>query len=210
MQRVWSMKLKDFAKLVGLSSTTVSRALGGYPEVNEKTRKRIMEAALKHGYVPNAHAKSLSTGASNTIACVIPVTDQNEIMNPIFGEFMAGVCGYCGKNGFEVSLKIVPDDDQITAYRAIRSRADIGGIIIQSPRHLDDRIPMLAKVGLPFVVHGRSSGVDQPGRVATDAGLALDHGGGHHRRGGQRGDDAGRVVALYPCYQLFCPGGPIR
>ena len=44
------MKLKDFAKLVGMSATTVSRALNGHPEVNEATRARLVAAARQHGY----------------------------------------------------------------------------------------------------------------------------------------------------------------
>jgi len=40
------MKLREFAKQLGLSATTVSRALSGYPEVAESTRKRVMDEAL--------------------------------------------------------------------------------------------------------------------------------------------------------------------
>ncbi|MBB4407451.1 transcriptional regulator with XRE-family HTH domain [Agrobacterium tumefaciens] len=61
------MKLKEFAEKVGLSPTTVSRALGGYPEVREETRQRVMEAALKYGYRPNANAVRLATGRAGAI-----------------------------------------------------------------------------------------------------------------------------------------------
>jgi LacI family transcriptional regulator len=42
------MKLKDFAQHIGLSPTTVSRALSGYPEVSEATRTRVAEEAARH------------------------------------------------------------------------------------------------------------------------------------------------------------------
>ena len=44
------MKLKEFAEHIGLSPTTVSRALGGYPEVNAETRARVIEEAARQGY----------------------------------------------------------------------------------------------------------------------------------------------------------------
>ena len=53
------MKLKEFAKQVGLSPTTVSRALSGYPEVSETTRARVEEAAARPGYSPNVNAVRL-------------------------------------------------------------------------------------------------------------------------------------------------------
>ena len=50
------MKLKEFAEHIGLSPTTVSRALGGYPEVNAETRARVIEEAARLGYRPNINA----------------------------------------------------------------------------------------------------------------------------------------------------------
>ena len=58
------MNLKELSSLLGLSPTTVSRALNGYPEVSEATRKRVMEAAVKHNYSPDTRAKRLATGRS--------------------------------------------------------------------------------------------------------------------------------------------------
>ena len=44
------MNLKQLSDVLGLSPTTVSRALNGYPEVNAKTRSRVLDAARRHGY----------------------------------------------------------------------------------------------------------------------------------------------------------------
>ena len=52
------MKLKDLAGELGLSQTTVSRALNGYPEVSEATRQRVLEAARRFDYRPHASANS--------------------------------------------------------------------------------------------------------------------------------------------------------
>lgn len=58
------MNLKQLSHMLSLSQTTVSRALNGYPEVNEETRRRVMDAAKRHGYRPNPSARRLATGKS--------------------------------------------------------------------------------------------------------------------------------------------------
>lgn len=156
------MKLKDFAKLVGMSPTTVSRALNGHPEVNEATRARLVAAARQHGYQPNAHARTLAMGHPDTIGCVIPIGGQNEIVNPIYADFLAGVGEECARRRFEINLTVVPHDDQPAAYRALASKGLIGGVIVQFPRHDDPRPALLDRIGLPYVVHGRATGHQGP------------------------------------------------
>ena len=51
------MNLKQLSHMLSLSQTTVSRALNGYPEVSEETRRRVMDAAKRHGYRPNPSAR---------------------------------------------------------------------------------------------------------------------------------------------------------
>ncbi len=84
------MNLKELAEKLGLSQTTVSRALNDYPEVNEETRARIKKAAIDNFYRPNTRAKSLATGLSMTIGHLIPVSTKHEIVNPVFADFIAG------------------------------------------------------------------------------------------------------------------------
>jgi DNA-binding LacI/PurR family transcriptional regulator len=57
----------DIAKHLGISHTTVSRALNGSPKVKEVTRKKIIDAANNLGYVPNQNARGLSQGRTYTI-----------------------------------------------------------------------------------------------------------------------------------------------
>ena len=61
------MNLKEFARHLGLSQTTVSRALDNYPEVSEQTRARVREAADRLGYRPNRAARRMATGRSGML-----------------------------------------------------------------------------------------------------------------------------------------------
>lgn len=156
------MNLKDLARLLELSPTTVSRALNGYPEVNAATRERVEAAARAHNYRPNTQAKRLATGRAMAIGHVIPISTQHEIVNPVFADFIAGAGEIYSRAGYDMVLSIVPDTEQERAYREIRSKGNVDGVIVHGPRAGDGRIALLEELGLPFVVHGRASGVRRP------------------------------------------------
>ncbi len=156
------MNLKELSEILGLSQTTVSRALNGYPEVAEATRLRVLSAAAKYNYRPSASARSLATGRTNAIAHVIPVSTQHEIVNPIFADFIAGASeAYLG-HGYDMVISVVSDADEARAYREIAARGSVDGFIVHSPRTADPRIGLLNEIGLPFVVHGRVSQAEHP------------------------------------------------
>lgn len=156
------MNLKELATKLGLSPTTVSRALNGYPEVNEATRARVMAAAKRHNYRPNTRAIRLATGRAMAVGHVIPVATRHEIVNPVFADFIAGAGETYSRNGYDMVLSVVPDDAEEDAYRDLRSRGAVDGVILHAPRMDDPRIPLLHDIGLPFVVHGRATGASLP------------------------------------------------
>lgn len=157
------MNLKELSQNLGLSQTTVSRALNGYPEVNEATRTRVQLAARKFNYLPNTRAKGLATGRALAIGHVIPVTSKHEMVNPIFGDFIAGAGEIYARNGYEMILSILDDGaKEEDVYRSLQARRAVDGVVVHGPRMNDPRIPLLQKIGLPFVVHGRASGMNQP------------------------------------------------
>lgn len=155
------MNLKELAGILGLSQTTVSRALNGYPEVSEETRERVRLAAQRHNYRPNHRAKSLATGRAMAIGHVIPISTKHEMVNPIFGDFIAGAGETYVKQGYEMVLTVVEDNKEDEAYRQIKSRGNVDGVVVHGPTLNDPRIALLNEIGLPFVVHGRSSGSNQ-------------------------------------------------
>lgn len=156
------MNLKELATKLGLSPTTVSRALNGYPEVNEATRERVMAAAKRHNYRPNTRAIRLATGRALAIGHVIPLATRHEIMNPIFADFIAGAGETYSRNGYDMLLSVVPDEAEEQAYRDLKSRGSADGVILHAPRMNDPRIPLMHEIGIPFVVHGRATDTTVP------------------------------------------------
>lgn len=151
------MNLKELARILGLSQTTVSRALNGYPEVNEATRLRVERAAQQHDYRPNTRAKGLATGRSMAIGHIIPISTKHEIVNPVFADFIAGAGEAYSRKSYDMLLSVVQDADEDRIYREFSAKGAVDGIIVHAPRAGDPRIRLLREIGLPFVVHGRAS-----------------------------------------------------
>jgi len=151
------MNLRELSEKLGLSQTTVSRALNGYPEVSESTRRRVLDAARRYRYRPNARAKGLATGRTMAIGHVIPVSTKHEMVNPIFADFIAGAGETYSAAGYDMMLSVVRDEDEGRAYRDLAENRSVDGVILHGPRLDDPRIPLLTGLGLPFVVHGRAS-----------------------------------------------------
>lgn len=154
------MNLKELSSHLGLSPTTVSRALNGYPEVSEQTRRRVQEAAEKHNYSPNERAKRLATGRAMTIGHLLPLSSEHEMVNPIFSDFIAGASKRYSEQGYDLLLSVVRDEDETASYRNLVTRGAVDGVVVHGPKTDDPRIDMLRDLGLPFVVHGRASDVE--------------------------------------------------
>ncbi|RVT84384.1 LacI family DNA-binding transcriptional regulator [Rhodobacteraceae bacterium CCMM004] len=151
------MNLRQLAEKLGLSQTTVSRALNGYPEVSEATRRRVQDAARLHNYTPNSWAKGLATGRSNAIAHVIPVNSTHEMVNPVFADFLAGAGEVYSAAGYDMLLSVVAAEEEERLYRSFGARHNVDGLLVHAPLRDDPRVPLLKEIGLPFVVHGRAT-----------------------------------------------------
>lgn len=156
------MNLKQLSQHLNLSQTTVSRALNGYPEVSEDTRKRVLQAAADLNYRPNQRAKGLATGRALAIGHVLPISTQHEMVNPVFGDFIAGAGECYAAAGYDMVLSLVADRNEARVYGDLKARGTVDGVIVHGPMMDDARIPLLTQIGLPFVVHGRASDVTQP------------------------------------------------
>ncbi|WP_417667461.1 LacI family DNA-binding transcriptional regulator [Roseibium sp.] len=154
------MNLKELAKALELSQTTVSRALNGYPEVSAETRQRVEEMARKLGYAPNQQARRLATGRSMSIGHVIP-RSLHEMMNPVFMEFIAGAGETYSRHGYDMIISVVEDPNVEDAYREIARRKKADAVMVHGPRMGDTRPALLRELGLPFLLHGRVPGEEE-------------------------------------------------
>lgn len=153
-----SVNLKQLSAMLALSQTTVSRALNGYPEVNEETRRRVVDAAKRHGYRPNPSARRLATGKAGMIGYVMP-TGASVDIDPHFVEFLSGLGDYARSHDLDLVLSPTDADDEETTYRRVAANKQVDAVYVSSPRPADRRIALLHHLGLPYLVHGRSEGL---------------------------------------------------
>jgi LacI family transcriptional regulator len=152
-----AVTLKDLAEQLNLSITTVSRALAGYGDVAESTRQRVLEAASEMGYVPDATARRLQKGCTDTIGFVIP-TSGPRFSDPYFSELLAGIGNEAARNKYDLLVSTCAPDtpEEDDAYRHKVEGRLVDGLLVVRTRVKDRRIQYLTGVGFPFVSFGRS------------------------------------------------------
>ena len=181
------MNLKALSEILGLSQTTVSRALNGYPEVSSETRARVAAAADLHGYRPSAAARRLATGQSGTIGMIFPA-ERNMAGDLIFTEFLGGCVERAGDLGYDITLAMARGEmSEEAVYRRTVRNARVDAMIVSSPVLADPRLPLLASLAMPYIVHGRTRAqvpyafldIDNEGAFRAAGSLLFDLG---HRR----------------------------
>ena len=101
--------IKDIARIAGVSTSTVSRALSNSPELSEQTRQRILEICRREGYRVNALARSLICNKTNVIGLIVP-----EVTNPFYAELSLGIETHARSLGYNVILCNGQNDAKVT------------------------------------------------------------------------------------------------
>lgn len=180
--------IRDVAKRLKLSITTVSRALDGYDDVAEETRERVIQVAQKMGYVPSRAARELRRKRAEAIGFIMP-TSQPRFADPFFAEFIAGLGDEATRHCYDLMISAAPpdsDEEQAAYQRWVQSRR-VDGIVLARMRLDDWRVRYLAKAKFPFVAYGRTGlsvdiphvGVNGAGGIRMLMAHLIEHG---HRR----------------------------
>ncbi|HET6174190.1 MAG TPA: LacI family DNA-binding transcriptional regulator [Gaiellales bacterium] len=165
----------DVARLAGVSTATVSRALNGTGQVAEAKRIAIEAAVEQLGYRPNTIARSLVTRSTQTIALLLP-----DITNPFYAELVAGIHELTLERGYTMLLCTTDfDPEQEERYLRLLRGKHVDGALVDGLVLPPERIARFVEDGFPIVCLDRD--VDSPAvpLVQVDnrmgAGLATDH-----------------------------------
>ncbi len=169
-----AVTLKDIAAKVGYSVTTVSRALGGYDDVAEDTRRLIVQTAEEMGYRPNVMAQRLQKQRTDTLGFVIP-TFGPRFSDPFFSELLAGMGNEAASHDFDVLVSTRPPDSEAEAlaYERLVQEGRVDGLMLTRTRINDPRIAYLLAQDFPFVAFGRTRGVGAYACVDMDGELGM-------------------------------------
>lgn len=150
------MSLKSIAKTLGLSVTTVSRALNGYDDVSKETRARIEAEAQRLGYRPNTLARRLKMGKIDAVGLVFPIRPA-PLSNSVFMDMVGEISHELARH--EIDLLLIADDDladQHSYMRLVQSRR-IDALIVAHTLENDPRLEALQKIHFPFSRPGTQS-----------------------------------------------------
>jgi LacI family transcriptional regulator len=158
------MTIREIAKKLGLSITTVSRALDGYPDVSQKTRTLVEKTTKEMGYTPNQAARMLRRKRSDTIGYIIP-SSRPRFMDPFYSEFVAGLGDASVTHGLDLLVSSVPVDQAVEMQiygNWVQSRK-VDGMVLNRVRIQDKRVQYLYSKHMPFVTLELSKdGIDYP------------------------------------------------
>ncbi|HIU75557.1 MAG TPA: LacI family DNA-binding transcriptional regulator [Candidatus Pelethocola excrementipullorum] len=145
--------IKDIAKRVGVSPSTVSRVINGNTVISDETRKKIQEAMAELNYHPNSRARNFATGSTNTIALVIDAEDENTFSNTFFNRSVYAIEKAAQSNGY--NLLITNDtDDAGSSISELVYEKKVDGLILPSSRVRSGLLELLNQEGFPYVVLG--------------------------------------------------------
>lgn len=150
--------IRQLAEHLNISIGTVSRALNGRPDVNDETRRRVLEAAAELGYVPDQSGRSLRQGTTNAVGFMMEsgVDTSGNPDNFFFGVF-DGVQTVLSRHHLDLVVLLCATDEDPTQYlRRMVARRLVDALIISATHRKDSRIELLNKARIPFIALGRT------------------------------------------------------
>lgn len=158
--------IKDIARELGISPSTVSRALKDHPDISPETKRLVNELAEKLNYQPNIVALSLRQSKTNTIGVIIP-----EIVHFFFSTVISGIEDVAYSAGYNVILAQSNESQsrEITDIKALfNSRVD--GMLMSVSRETSnfDHIESILAKGVPIVFFDRVYKTEQASKIIVD------------------------------------------
>ncbi len=158
-----TITIDDIAKALGISKTTVSRAISGKGRVGEETKQKVLQFIDEHNYKPNIMARALAQQKTYNIGVVWPA-DYSAVDLPFFQRCITGISEVTSGYGYDIMVSLVTGRD-MTGLKRIIENHKVDGIILTRTLVDDKPAKFLKSSGIPFVAVGSS---DDPDIVYVD------------------------------------------
>ena len=144
--------IREVAERAGVSYATVSHVINNTRVVSPETRQRVLAAMAELNYRPNALARSLRQGKTNTLGLVLP-----DSANPFFAEISRSIEDKAFNKGYSVFLcNTELDTERELFYVDVLSKKQVDGIIFVAAGDQTDSLDFLVREGMPVVMIDRN------------------------------------------------------
>lgn len=150
-----NLTINDIAEELGVSKTTVSRAISGKGRIGAETRKKVLAYIEEHNYRPNVIAKGLAQNKTYNLGLALP-GDYNIVELPFFQNCMIGICKMASDADYDVLISMVTAQDISQLERAVTNHK-IDGVILTRTLTEDAPMKYLKENGVPFVAIGSTN-----------------------------------------------------
>ena len=158
--------LKEIAEILGISITTVSKALKDYPDVSKKTKAMVKELAVTMNYRPNSFAVNLRTKESKTIGLIIP-----EIVHHFFSSVIKGIISQAEKKGYLVII-LQSDESYVLEKRQMELllNKNVDGLLISLANATADfdHLTNFMEQGKPLVLFDKVAKIVNCSKIIID------------------------------------------
>jgi len=158
--------IKDIAKILNISVSTVSRALRDTYDVNAETKEKVLSLALELNYKPNFNATGLSQGSTHNIGIIIPF-----ITNYYFSTVLTGIQEVAYENNYNIVIYITNDyPERESSIVQNLSVSSLDGLLISVSSNSDscNQFQELIDEGLPIVFFDRVASNIETSKVMQD------------------------------------------
>jgi DNA-binding LacI/PurR family transcriptional regulator len=145
--------MNDVARLARVSPSTVSYVLTGARPISQRTRDRVLAAMAELDYQPHAMARGLASRRSTLLGLMLPMDERG--LGATETAFVRGAASASSTAGYHLMLHPAAAQD-LDALRQLGNRRLLDGALLMEIRLADERVPLLRRLGIPFVLIGRT------------------------------------------------------
>ena len=147
--------ISDVAEALGVSKTTVSRAISGKGRIGTETRERVLAYIKEHNYKPNALAKGLAQLKTYNLGVVLP-EDYTLVDLPFFQTCLMGISEVAASMDYDILLTMGRENENTQLMRMVENHK-VDGIILMRTFTRDLGVEYLKETGTPFVTIGSTN-----------------------------------------------------
>lgn len=165
--------IKDIARVLNVSTSTVSRAINRHPEISVETTKLVLDTAKSMGYIPNRNAQQLVGSGNLTIGFTIP-----DINDSFFAKCAVGAEDVIRSEGHDIVYHSIQRNTQELCEFLMRAKEFRYGSVIITPEYWDDQMfQAIDQIGIPTVILRRKT----PAKIRNICYADSDHYGGERK-----------------------------